>query len=315
MTLLVIAMGACVQEDNPVDCYNVNFQYRYYQPGDGDLLLQHIQKAQHFLFRDGILQESFTHSGAALKKFGLTLYPGNYTLVTWGNLNGNTTLSSLVPGKTRIDEVLLSVTSDFPGDACGMSDRLFFATKEFQVDKRTRQTHWVDYSHAHNVLNVTVRWRSRSPLEREKEYQMYLRDTYEKHSFTPSHNILLHADSNTRNESTEHQVVHTYPIHHGPTFIRQGISLVPNASRELKACFISLRYHNDQIPFFGLYDGDTPLFKEMDLTKVFTTFGWELTNNIRQEFTILIEVDGDKIYVSSAMVGDWEDGGSITGTF
>lgn len=63
-----------------------------------------------------------------------------------------------------------------------------------------------------------------------------------------------------------------------------------------------------------LYGGGESLLREIDLEKYFRTMQIDLDRNLRQEFSLVVEVDADGgIIVMSAKVSDWNDGGMIGG--
>ncbi|MFR8355863.1 MAG: hypothetical protein ACLVEJ_09550 [Parabacteroides sp.] len=73
---------------------------------------------------------------------------------------------------------------------------------------------------------------------------------------------------------------------------------------------MTYRYTDNTQLLFRIRAGDRPLIREVNLTEFFRAMSVPFTRNIRQEFSIIITIDGNDISVSFTGVSDWEDGGN-----
>ena len=93
---------------------------------------------------------------------------------------------------------------------------------------------------------------------------------------------------------------------------RTTATMRPN--RTLTADLQTYRYTDNTQLLFRIWAGNEPLIREVNLTEFFRQMSISFSRNIRQEFSLLITIDGDDISVSFTGVSDWEDGGTIGGS-
>lgn len=85
-------------------------------------------------------------------------------------------------------------------------------------------------------------------------------------------------------------------------------------NRTVTGDLLTYRYTDNTRLLFRIWAGERALIREVNLTEFFRAMSVPFTRNIRQEFSIVLTIDGDNITVSFAGVSDWEDGGTIGGT-
>jgi hypothetical protein len=75
--------------------------------------------------------------------------------------------------------------------------------------------------------------------------------------------------------------------------------------------FVTFRFRGDSEILFCIYLEEERVMKEIDLNRFFHETGIDLHYELWQEYSIFIEIDGDKVKVSFVEVEGWEDGGRI----
>lgn len=309
----ILFLVACtMQDDRDICCYNIRLDYRYCQNGNMNALKSNISRLRHFLFdADSVLVEVAETEGNACNKFERILPAGDYTIVSFANLNGISRLDSFEIGYTKMDEMRLYVDND---DAAGYQsecERLFYTYRDFTVYRSGTARYIVDMSHAYNELTVNVKWKG-GEVPPNKHYVMELTDVPGDYAFSVSNHICTKTSQNSGDlpQSTHNEIVYTIPGQCG-RFVkyRKEARFRPNGN--LQGIFVSYRYTNRNIPSFCLYGDDGPLMKQINLSKLFYAMGWELDRNVAQVFDITLTIDGDKVYATPTVVNDWEDGGVI----
>ena len=309
-------LGCQMIDENDFCCYNVQLNYRYYHSGKNELTSR-ITSMRHFLFNaDSILQDVYDVSGDAVKKLELIIPSGDYTIISFANIHTASRLQEFVTGQSRMDELQLYIDNLNEDGYQNNSEKLFFAYRNFSVAKSGIKYYIVDCTHAHNILTVNVKWKDASPPVSSR-YTMELTKVPGNYQFPVQRWITIgsfKSEDNKIPESNENTVVHAIPepLSKTVTHHTEG-KFKPNGN--LEGTFITYRYTNQRIPTFCLFGDNEALMKEIDLSIFFQQMGWELSNNIEQEFDLTMTIDGDKVWVSGTNIVDWEDGGTIGGGF
>ena len=317
LLILISLVSSCqMMDERDLCCYNVQLNYRYYRSGKNELGTR-VQTMKHFLFNsDSILQEVYDVSGDAVKKLEVIIPSGDYTMVSFANIGTPSFFNNFVVGQSKMSEFELYIDNLNSEGYQDNSERLFFAYRNFSVAKSGIKYYIVDCTHAHNILTINVKWKNQQPPTSDR-YRMELTNVHGNYQFLAEKYVIigsLKAGESGLPESTTDRVVHVIPEPMGKTVEhRVDGRFKPNGN--LEGSFITYRYTNQRIPVFHLYGDDgNLLMKEIDLSTFFQQQGWELTMNIEQEFDLTMTIDGDKVYVSSTNIADWEDGGTIGGS-
>ena len=315
MLLLYMFSSCQMMDERDLCCYNVQLNYRYYRAGKNEMSSR-VSSMKHFLFNsDSILQEVYDVSGDAVKKLEVIIPSGDYTMVSFANIGEPSFLNDFIVGQSKMNELELYIDNLNSDGYQDNSERLFFAYRNFSVAKSGIKYYIVDCTHAHNILTINVKWKNASPPSSSR-YMMELTKVPGNYQFPVSRWVTIgsfKSEDNKIPESTSLLVVHSIPeplerdVEH-----QTQARFKPNGN--LEGTFITYRYTNQRIPTFCLYGDNGALMKEIDLTKFFQQMGWELTLNIEQEFDLTMTIDGDKVYVSSTNIADWEEGGTIGGS-
>ena len=316
--LSVIVLSSCDIDAPLPDCdYNARLEYWYVFTGTRNEIPDYVETMNEYLFdADGILRQVRLLEGDSLLAHELTVSPGTYTLVSWGNLDGRSRIAPAVIGQTRLPEIRLEHNdSDFSPLERGQgvcqyqenNEPLYYATDILEVPRSGIIRKRVNTTHAHALLRVTAKWLRDIPAN-TKDFAFTLRGIPAAAGFDVAERVNTSVDNRTGEQWT-----YAIPRMDETTLCdhRADASMRPN--RTVTGDLITYRYTDNTRLLFRIWAGDRPLIREVNLTEFFRAMSIPFTRNIRQEFSIVITIDGDNISVSFAGVSDWEDGGTIGG--
>lgn len=322
--LLLLLLSSCSLDGELEECrYNVRLEYWYTGSGTANVLPDYIHSMQEFIFDDtGILRQVNNLVDRNKILYGeFTLSPGKYTLVTWANVDTASHVNEAVIGKTKLSDMQLSLDNPYSTMKSEYAywqknaEKLYYGYTTFSVRERGVSRQRVDMVHSHCKLNIMVKWTGRSPAN-TNNFVMTLRDVPSSYTFSPEYEI-KGSPSSYYSESdvgiTRAGIFYYIP-QKMESLVDHRIDVKMEITGSVSGEFVTYRLTNDTHPLFCLYAGDTPVIKEIDLWKYFRTMQINLDENLRQEFDLVVEVDpSGGIIVSSAVVMDWNDGGSIGG--
>lgn len=112
VSLILCSTSGCIQDDLS-DC-GIGVTFRYVKNVDGvDKFGDLVDRVSLFVFDEaGSFVGEYDSEGETLGNgytMNLPLNPGSYQLVAWGNLCEDYELPALVPGKTNMDDILLTL--------------------------------------------------------------------------------------------------------------------------------------------------------------------------------------------------------------
>lgn len=281
--------------------YNVMLSYSYTTVGGTNEINDYIFSATDYLFdADGLLAGIYERSGIDIAESRMSLPPGHYTLVRWGNRSD---LSLLRPDTANQAVCRLSdcrLLQDNPaagGTAQANADPLHYSRIELDVPpvgivrKRVYQTH------AYLHLYITVKGIEGNTGD---NYTMRLDGTAEGTSFRTACTISAHNDLILIPSPLDDRTV---------PHIAEGCKMKKNG--DIEGEFITARLTGKSIPLFSLWLGDQPVLADIDLKNFFDTMLIDMDTNECQEFRLRITYEDGKVYISFVSLGDWEDGGSF----
>lgn len=322
--LLFFALLACDIDAPLPDCdYNARLEYWYVFTGTNNEIPDYVDTMNEYLFdANGILRQVRLLEGDSLLAHELTVAPGTYTLVSWGNLDARSHIVPAVIGETLLSEIRLehTPTVETHGGASQSQSQsqsrnitspntepLYYATDILEVPRSGIIRKRVNTTHAHALLRVTAKWLSNTPAN-TKDFAFTLRGIPAAAGFDVAERVNTSVD----NRAGE-QWIYAIPRMDETTLCdhRADASMRPN--RTVTGDLITYRYTDNTRLLFRIWAGDEPLIREVNLTEFFRAMSVPFTRNIRQEFSIIITINGDDISVSFAGVSDWEDGGTIGG--
>ncbi|WP_157316950.1 FimB/Mfa2 family fimbrial subunit [Parabacteroides sp. HGS0025] len=319
---MVVILSACDIDAPLPDCdYNARLEYWYVFTGTDNEIPDYVDTMNEYLFdADGILRQVRSLEGDSLLAHELTVSPGTYTLVSWGNLDGRSRIAPAIIGQTRLSEIRLehndiateSILSPLErGQGVCQShpntEPLYYATDILEVPRSGIIRKRINTTHAHALLRVTAKWLRDIPAN-TKDFAFTLRGIPAAAGFDVAERVNTSVDNRTGE-----QWIYAIPRMDETTLCdhRADASMRPN--RTVTGDLITYRYTDNTRLLFRIWAGDRPLIREVNLTEFFRAMSIPFTRNIRQEFSIVVTIDGDNISVSFAGVSDWEDGGTIGG--
>ena len=298
---LLCAFVSCDIDDDLAECpYNARLEYWYTGLDRANVLPNYVYRMDEFVFDSlGVLRhrrELAAIKGGAAE---LQLPPGRYTLVAWGNVDSCSRVGEAKIGETRLEDISLYAG----GKALESTERLYYGYTGFRIAGRGMSRGRVDMVHAHLKLDVTVRWKGRAPAD-TGDFYMTLSGIYPKYRFDPRFEV----------EGFPYPDVRYYipgrPAGCEPATCKVVAKM--DITRTVNARFVTYRLASDDHPVLQLFGGGRPLIREIDLEKYFRTMQVDLDRNLRQEFSLVVEVDaGGGIVVLLARVSDWVEGGPI----
>ncbi|MDL2255263.1 FimB/Mfa2 family fimbrial subunit [Parabacteroides sp. OttesenSCG-928-K15] len=323
ITGFALIFSSCQLENEvPVCNYNIQLEYWSAENTVQNELPMYVRKIDEYIFDNkGVLfminridKDRCTRQLRA----EYTLPPGNYSVVSWGNCDSVSRVSEATPGVTTLSEMQLRQERKPGQESHPMSEDIYYGFRTFSVPEtgvgRTR----VVMSHAYLLLDITIRWKSKTP-DNTKNFSITFEQTHDRYPFLPHYMVrsgYVWPFDLTDEEYNERDISHRYYLmnrHPGAKVVNQRKEVTMDITRSISARFTAYRISNNSHPILRLYAGDQPLMKEIDLYKFFSQMGIELDMNLRQEFFLLIEIDGDKVTVMPMIFSDWINGGEIGG--
>ena len=327
LSAVSLFLFSCQIDKDLEECpYNARLEYWYTGTGQANVLPDYIFGMKEFVFDSlGVLRQVNELAGKKNIAAELNLPPGRYTLVAWGNLDSLNRLNESEIGRTILSDIRLyanhPVSSKSRADIPlrqGIGEPLYYGYASFTIQPQGVSRQRIDMVHAHLKLEVAVKWKGKAPTDTGDLY-MSLSGIPSVYKFRPAYEL---KGSPYSTYSTEADGSFTrsgiwYYIPERPDdcpLVTHEVPVKMDITRMVNATFITYRLGSDDHPVLRLYGDGKPLIREIDLYKYFRTMQIDLDENLRQEFSLVVEVDaGGGILVSSAVVSDWVDGGSIGG--
>lgn len=325
---LLLGLVSCDIDGDLAECpYNTRLEYWYTGTGQANVLPDYVYRMDEFVFDSlGVLchrREVTSKKGVAAE---LDLPPGRYTLVAWGNTDSVSRVSEAKIGETRLEDIMLYADHPFGGTgtraaAAGTvqasTEPLYYGYAVFRIAGRGVSRGRVDMVHAHLKLDVTVKWKGRAPTDTGDMY-MTLSGVYPEYCFEPGFELKgspysAYAADEGSGGPTRSGVWYYIPGRpEGCEPVTYKVAANMDITRTVSVRFVTYRLASDDHPVLQLFGGGGPLIRAIDLEKYFRTMQVDLDRNLRQEFSLVVEVDASGgIIVSSAKVSDWVDGGTI----
>lgn len=309
LLLTIGLVSACDLEGPQEECdYNARLLFHYSNGGSRNMIRDYVGSITDYIYNDrGKLVDVTVRDGVRVPQRTLTLAPGKYTLVSWGNLTEKTDVHPSQQQGTALEDMHLVQNNPHLGAATRFdpenmseqkpADRLHYGLTEINVPAFGVAQQTVFMGHAYLDLTVTVVGLEGKPGD---SFTMRLDGTHPVYAQTHYRHINAQGfDMYIPEPAREQQVPHLLK---STTMSRYG---------ELENEFIAYRLTNETKPVFSVWQGGRQVLRNVDLKKFFDTMLIEMDTNECQEFHIRITVDGDNIYVQFVTLGDWIDGGSI----
>lgn len=318
-----LAFMSCNIDADLKECpYNARLEYWYTGSGSANVLPDYIYTMREFVFDSlGVLRQ--VNEIAAKKGIAaeLNVPPGKYTLVTWANIDSASHVNQAEIGHTTKEEMRLYMDNPYKvlkseSAVHGNAERLYYGFATFYVNNRGVTRQRMDMTHSHCLLNLTVKWKYNPPRD-TKNFCFYLLNVPSEVRFLPGYEV--RGSASMPYQEPEYPATRSGSSNYipltsdGQKLVDQRLDVKMDITRTLSGEFVTYRLTNDTHPVLRICAGETLLVREIDLNKYFRQMDIDLDQNLRQEFNLIVEVDGDKVFVSSARVSDWIDGGVIGG--
>jgi hypothetical protein len=346
--LSMLAFQACL-DDSEVCCYNLRIEYRYTRDGalGGNEVSYYTPNMREYIFdsRNILVAINIFKIPLGTQEFfsEQKLPEGRYTVITFGNKNGYELINHEEIGRTTKDELLMAInhaqTSPEVSQVVsrvnalranqdglpetteiqGASDRLYYGYRDFEIGPFGVTRIPVDMTHAHCILNLTVRWLNStvhpSPAE---DYIMVLRQVPALYHFTPENVVVdgldcyaFHPENAPYSFLGDRARINYIPIINPDDEVCHAIKGTVS-DKTLFGQFVTFRYRSDSHVLFSIYTSSEMVMKEIDLHRFFQELGIDLDFSLCQEYNLLIEIAGDNtVNVGLVTIDDWEDGGMI----
>lgn len=326
--VLTMVIPSCNIDGDLEECpYNARLEYWYTGTGQANVLPSYIFQMKEFVFDSlGVLRHIKELGGKKNVAAELDLPPGRYTLVAWGNPDSLSNLNEATVGQSKLSDILMYANNPAQDETRAMNipllqqgtETLYYGFASFTILPRGVTRQRIDMVHAHLKLDVTVKWKGKAPTDAGDMY-MSLSGIPSVYTFLPKYEVKGSAYStySTATDGTATRSGVWYYIPEEPDdcpliTVKRPVKM--DITRTVNAIFTTYRIRGDDHPVLRLYGGGRQLLKDIDLYKYFRTMQIDLDENLRQEFSLVLEVDANGgVIVSSATVSDWIDGGAIGG--
>ncbi|MCE8567059.1 FimB/Mfa2 family fimbrial subunit [Bacteroides hominis] len=300
----LLFLASCTLEYEMRTCpYNVLIHYvtsdgRGFATGDYP-----VEDFRQFVYtEDSVLVGEFPGDSCEAGVGMLTLPPGTYRLVVWGNApGGSCRMEEINPHGSRMEDGRLHALSYGGKEASAEYanvGRLYYGTATFKVSKYGVNELTVGLMHAHARLNLTVEWKDDIPAEvrSARSPVMRLRGLHTAYHFCGG----------------ETWGDYTFPKQDtGVPLSAYRAAAVIESGFQVKASFVTLRLTDGSRLVLELTEQGEGLMKEIDLSRYFDVMGIGLSRNICQEFDLTVRIGKDQTLIMQTHPSGWQEGGSI----
>lgn len=329
LMLCIFGLISCRIGHNLEVCdYNVRLIYYYDREGEipANGLPTYVRTIEEYLFDErGELVAANKLPGSSCGgdfESKMTLPPGRYTVVAWGNADGRSRIDTRQPSIPPAGESRLLLDAPYTrGDLPPMQncEKLFYGYHTFTVGSGGVSSIVMRMSHAYCLLQIAVTWRGMPPAG-SGNFGLLLHDIPSQYDFIPGQ--IFEAGAWSPYDATSNR----YPTGNGSSpyhFPGNGGGQRPvtcridtriNVDRQIDGEFVLYRLADDSHPLLSIENDGGSVMKTIDLHRFFRTMDIPLTQNRRQEFRLAVEIDGEDVTVSLVTFEGWEDGGVIGGT-
>lgn len=327
-----LAVVSCHKEGPREICdYNVAVEYVYNRENttNSNVLGEYIGSLTEYIFDgDGILY-AMREVPADECEGGLVsqqlLPPGDYSLITWGNKTGINSVNDARVGITHRRDMELMPDNPFTPetDMQDNGDRLYYTYRTFSVAPHGISHVKAYMVHSHLVLKYRIVWK------RAAQAPADTRDFYSEHTEIPSPygfmpEFVFNGQGSIHDPAAdpyEPQATERYlyiPTVYGKTQAgrilknhRNDVRM--NDYREVNGELVAYRLRDDTDLTIDLRSQSRgEIMRDVNLgEEFFRANGIALDRNLRQEFAVLITIDGGDITVSSLDIADWDEGQTI----
>lgn len=343
LAAVMLSVTSCydVRKDREVCDYNIQLLYHYNaeNTSKNSVLTDYVNRIEEFVFDEqGVLYAKHEIDLDECRNFYASeqeYEPGRYSVVAIGNRRAASEYDEAVVGVTHREHMLLSMVN--PGASrgddgmFGNGERLYYGYRTFTIEPTGISRVHVDLVHSHLVLNYRVIWKKKAPVDTgalniristvPAEYGMVPEYVYPEIGRCEVYDPLKHDAYNKICQSVRHYIptIYNNPLGNIVTQ-RQDVSLTGTTligqaiGYRLRTPPGDTRREDFVQTTFEIYDGDRRIANPVPLNDFLTAMGEKLDQTLKQEYSLVFEVDEDgRVTASFANVADWDEGGFLGG--
>lgn len=271
---LATGMTSCsIDSDNTLCSYNNRIENEYTFINDAS----QIQTVRDYLFdAKGVLLQVTNRSNEKLHYYESNLNHGSYTLISWANTNTKSTTNQEVIGKTKLDEMFLSMQTSIPNSIYQeCSERLYYGKLQFDIPQTGTYRSKLQMQRAYASLQIQIKWADSQQIPKgNDQFNIRLRQIRGRYAFVQPFTSTNQADEiNCQTKATM------------------------NEAGEIEGELITYRYSDTTQPLLRLYQGDTPITSEIDMTQLFAKLEVDMNRELRQEYQSVLEINGSRVTI------------------
>ncbi len=340
--IMLGAVSCHVDNYRDICDYKVQLRYDYNEENTTaeNMIEYYVYTIDEYIFReDGILLQHRRFEAdkcTAPMNSELMLQPGRYSVIAIGNQDERSmawdarTGQAPVAGQTHRNDMRLNLDNaeTLANGSKSQSERLYHGYKTFTVKEHGISRVRVDMVNAHFVLTFRVKWKNGASPERGSYYAT-LGNVPSEYALMPQYIYPAASFDCEQHDCDAHDL---YPsqcnnvIHHIPYTCHQLRNQLThrhdtylNADNEVWGEFVNYRIKTATKPMLRLFRAaDTPggtdemvLPNAIDLQAYFDWYHYELDYELKQEYTLDIIIDGNKMTITPLDVADWYEGGKL----
>ncbi len=323
------ALASCDIDDDAQVCdYNLQLNYHYNREdtSDGNLLKQYVSSITEYLFDEngilfGVNELHWDECGELVSE--KTIPPGRYSVIAWGNMTGIDIVE--LPQISNVnDRTLMTLHPDNPtlaevGAPQANGDRLFYGYRTFVVNEQGISRVRVDMTHSHLALGFQVKVNDHTFAE-DTRFVMELKEVPSLYRFMPEYCAGYRVTPFTHDPLLDPYLKISNDVDHYIPFVEQTANIYTHVTGGtmdsegmIEGLFLTYRLRNTTSPVLNFYvypdsDSTTPLhlIEDYPLDDFFAAHypGLDLDKTLRQEYMLMIEIDGNLITVLPGDAGE-----------
>lgn len=330
--------GCDIDADRVICDYKVQLRYDYNEENgtQENRIEYYVYSIDEYIFDDrGVLfrYRQFTPDRCTeYMNSEIDLPPGRYSVIAIGNMDERSAATDAATGDRPLEgytlrknmRLTLANAAALPNNTYGPSEPLYHGYKTFTVKERGISRIRVDMINAHFTLKFRVRWKN-GATPPTGDYYALLESVPSHYHLMPEYIYPAGSFTCETHDPGRHDL---YPdncnnvIHHIPGTCHEGQNVLVHrhdthvtVDKELWGEFTAYRIKDATAPKLRVFGADdTQVIRDIDLQQYFQWYDYRLDTELKQAYSIDITVDGDKIILMPLEVGDYEEGGQVTGT-
>lgn len=341
---LVLFLSSCAEGlldhyGNEVCDYSVRLRYDYNEENSttSNMLEFYVYTVDEYIFDEYdilfAVNRILPDTCDGVFRSELDLPPGRYSVIAVGNMGEPSEVWDVlgsVPekGVTHRDDMRMSLfnAEKRPGNTYGPCERLYYGYRTFTVKPTEVSYIRVDMINAYMRLYFRVTWKKNKPPR--GDYYVVLDAIPSEYGLMPelyypigSFDCTEHdPEASDRYEWNTNAIIHHIPytcyVRNTPSFrnvLSYRIDTRVNVDNEMWGEFMTYRIRNRTNPMLSIYNADgEEITRKVDLGGYFRWHEIDLDSELRQDYEISIEVDGNNITINSLMkLSDWDEGGFL----